>query len=81
MATPAFDLEARRRQSVPERLRLVEDLWHGIARDAPDEALPVAPELGVELDRRRAEHEAEIEEGRRRSARRRSRPAADELDR
>jgi putative addiction module component (TIGR02574 family) len=58
MATPAFDFEALRRLSVPERLQLVEDLWDSIAQDAPDEALPVTPELGAELDRRRAEHEA-----------------------
>jgi putative addiction module component (TIGR02574 family) len=58
MATPAFDFAALRRLSVPERLRLVEELWDSIAEDAPDEALPVTPELAAELDRRLAEHEA-----------------------
>jgi putative addiction module component (TIGR02574 family) len=58
MATPAIDFEALRRLSVSERLRLVEDLWDSIAQDAPDEALPVTPELAAELDRRLAEHEA-----------------------
>ena len=58
MASPAFDFEALRRLSVDERLRLVEDLWDSIAEDAPDEALPVTPELAAELDRRLAEHEA-----------------------
>ena len=58
MATPAIDFEALRRLSVSERLRLVEDLWDSIAADAPDEALPVTPELAAELDRRLAEHEA-----------------------
>ena len=57
MATPAFDFEALRRLSVAERLQLVEDLWDSIARDAPDEALPVTPELAAELDRRVVEHE------------------------
>jgi putative addiction module component (TIGR02574 family) len=58
MAIPAIDFEALRRLSVSERLRLVEDLWDSIAEDAPDEALPVSPELAAELDRRLAEHEA-----------------------
>lgn len=58
MAIPAFDFEALRRLSVPERLRLVEDLWDSIAEDAPDAAFPVTPELAAELDRRLAEHEA-----------------------
>jgi putative addiction module component (TIGR02574 family) len=61
MATPAFDFEALRRLSVPERLQLVEDLWDSIAEEAPDEALPVTPELAAELDRRLAEHEANPE--------------------
>jgi putative addiction module component (TIGR02574 family) len=59
MASPAFDFEALRRLSVAERLQLVEDLWDSIAKDAPDEALPVTPELAAELDRRVAEHEHE----------------------
>jgi putative addiction module component (TIGR02574 family) len=58
MATPAIDFEALRRLSISERLRLVEDLWDSIAEDAPDDALPVTPELAAELDRRLAEHDA-----------------------
>ena len=57
MASPAFDFEALRHLSVAERLQLVEDLWDSIAQDAPDEALPVTPELAAELERRLAEHE------------------------
>lgn len=59
MAMPAFDLAALRRLSVAERLQLVEDLWDSVAEDAPDEALPITPELAAELDRRLAEHEAD----------------------
>ena len=59
MATPAFDLAALRQLSVAERLQLVEDLWDGIAADAPDEAFPITPELAAELDHRLAEHEAD----------------------
>jgi putative addiction module component (TIGR02574 family) len=57
MTSPAVDLESLRRLSVAERLQLVEDLWDSIAQDAPDEALPLTPELAAELDRRIAEHE------------------------
>ncbi len=59
MADTTFDLNALRRLSIAERLQLVEDLWDSIAADAPEEALPVTPELGQELDRRLAEHEAD----------------------
>lgn len=59
MATPAFDLTVLRRLSVAERLQLVEDLWDSVAEDAPDEAIPMTPELAAELDRRLAEHEAD----------------------
>jgi putative addiction module component (TIGR02574 family) len=58
MASHAFDFDALRRLSVDERLRLVEGLWDGIAQDAPDEALPMTPELAAELDRRHVDHEA-----------------------
>ena len=61
MATPAVDLEALRRLSISERLQLVADLWDTIAEDAPDEALPLSPELRAELDRRLADHEADPE--------------------
>jgi putative addiction module component (TIGR02574 family) len=53
---PTFDFRAL---SVAERLQLVEDLWDSIATKSPDKALPATPELAAELDRRRAEHEAE----------------------
>jgi len=59
MASPAFDFDRLRRLSIPERLQLVEDLWDSVAQDAPDEALPVTPELAAELDRRLAEHDAD----------------------
>ena len=59
MATPPFDFEALRRLSIDERLQLVEDLWDTIAQEAPDEALPLTPELAAELDRRIAEHDAD----------------------
>ena len=57
MSAPRIDFEALRRLSVPERLKLVADLWDSIAQDAPDEAFPMTPELAAELDRRWAEHE------------------------
>jgi putative addiction module component (TIGR02574 family) len=61
MASPAFDFEALRRLSISERLQLVEDLWDSIAQEAPEAAVPLSPELAAELDRRRAEHEADPE--------------------
>ena len=63
MAHPAVDLNALRQLSVAERLQLVEDLWDSIAQDAPDEALPVTPELAAELDRRIAEYERDPSAG------------------
>ena len=63
MAPPAVDLNALRQLSVAERLQLVEDLWDSIAQDAPDEALPVTPELAAELDRRIAEYERDRSTG------------------
>jgi putative addiction module component (TIGR02574 family) len=59
MASPAFDFDALRHLSVAERLQLVADLWDTIAEDAPEEALPLTPELAAELDRRLAEHDAD----------------------
>lgn len=61
MTSPALDLAALRRLSVHERLQLVEALWDTIAQDAPDEALPMTPELAAELQRRLAEHRAHPE--------------------
>lgn len=59
MASPAFDFDALRHLSVAERLQLVADLWDTIAEDAPEEALPLTPELAAELERRLAEHDAD----------------------
>lgn len=58
MAHPAYDLTRLRELSVAERLQLVEELWDSIAQEAPEEALPITPELAAELDRRLAEHRA-----------------------
>ncbi len=59
MAKRAVDLDELRRLPVADRLQLVEDLWDSIAAEAPDEALPLTPELAAELDRRLAEHRAD----------------------
>ena len=58
MAKRAVDLDQFRQLPVAERLQLVEDLWDTIADEAPDDALPLSPELAAELDRRLAEHAA-----------------------
>jgi putative addiction module component (TIGR02574 family) len=63
MSDPAFDFESLRRLPVAERLQLVGDLWDSIAQDAPDEALPITPELAAELDRRLAESDADPSAG------------------
>jgi putative addiction module component (TIGR02574 family) len=63
MGTPAVDFEALRRLPVEERLQLVEELWDSIARDAPDEAFPMTPELAAELDRRLADLDANPDAG------------------
>lgn len=52
MAKPAPDY---RKLPIPERLRLVEDIWNSIAEDA--KTLPLTDEQRAELDRRWAEHE------------------------
>lgn len=52
MSKSALDF---RSMSIPERLRLVEEIWDSIAQDA--ETLPLSPEQRAELDRRWAEHE------------------------
>lgn len=51
---PAIDLDALGRLSVAERIQLVEDRWDSIARETPDESLPLSPELAAELDHRMA---------------------------
>ena len=55
MSEPAIDLDALGRLSVAERTQLVEDLWDFIARETPDESLPLSPELAAELDHRMAD--------------------------
>ena len=59
MADRAVDLDRLRQLPVAERLKLVEDLWDTIAEEAPDEALPLSPELAAELDHRLRQHEAD----------------------
>ena len=44
--------------SVEDRLQLVQDLWDSIAADSA-KVRPISKELGEELDRRIAEHEAD----------------------
>ena len=61
MTAPDVDFEALRRLSVPARLQLIGDLWDTVAEEAPDEVLPLVPELAAELDRRVAYHEANPE--------------------
>jgi putative addiction module component (TIGR02574 family) len=63
MSNPAVDFEAFRRLPVAEQVRLVGDLWDSIAQDAPDDALPVTPELAEELDRRLADADADPSAG------------------
>ena len=46
-----------RNMSIPDRLRLVEEIWNSIAEDT--ETLPLTAEQRAELDRRWAEHEAD----------------------
>jgi putative addiction module component (TIGR02574 family) len=43
--------------SIPDRLRLVEEIWDSIAEDT--ETLPLTAEQRAELDRGWAEHEAD----------------------
>lgn len=59
MAKRAVDFAKLRELPIAERLRLVEDLWDTIAAEAPDEALPVSPELQAELDRRLGDHRSD----------------------
>jgi putative addiction module component (TIGR02574 family) len=64
MAKRARDWDHLRQLPIVERLQLVEDLWDTIAEEAPDQAIPLSPELAAELDRRLAEHEANPTAGR-----------------
>ena len=62
MTDPAFDY---RRLPIPERLKLVEDIWDSIAQEANvrPEALPLTPAQRNELERRLADAEAHPEKG------------------
>jgi putative addiction module component (TIGR02574 family) len=59
MGKRAVDLDRLRQLPIGDRLQLVEDLWDTIAAEAPDEALPVSPELQGELDSRLAAHRSD----------------------
>lgn len=54
-ADAAFDY---RRLTISERLQLVEDIWDSIAEDADATTLPLSEAELAELERRRAEMEA-----------------------
>jgi putative addiction module component (TIGR02574 family) len=61
MNEPAFNF---RKLPIPERLRLVEDIWDSIAEEAnarPD-ALPLSDAQRAELARRRADADAHPED-------------------
>ncbi len=59
-ADPAFDY---RRLPLPERLKLVEDIWDSIAQDATAETLPVSDADKLLLDQRLAELEQNPDAG------------------
>jgi len=61
MSEPAFDF---RRLPIPERLRLVEDIWDSIAQEANvrPEVLPLSDAQRAELERRAAEAKAHPED-------------------
>ncbi|MGQ0649696.1 MAG: addiction module protein [Gemmatimonadaceae bacterium] len=54
-ADAAFDY---RRLTIAERLQLVEDIWDSIAEDADAATLPLSEAELAELERRRAEMDA-----------------------
>ena len=54
-----IDMEAIRRLSVPDRVRLMNDIWDSLQPDA--DRLPLTERQREELDRRLAEHEASPE--------------------
>jgi len=62
VSKPAFDY---RRLSIPERLKLVEDIWDSIAQEANAraDALPLTKAQRAELDRRVADADSHPEEG------------------
>ena len=53
---------ALKKLSIPERIRLVEDIWDSIAED--QSAVPVTEAQKAELDRRLARYEADPDSGR-----------------
>ncbi len=57
VTAPFIAIAVLRRLSGSERLKLVEDTWDSVAKDAPEKALPLTPELAAERDHRVAEHE------------------------
>lgn len=61
MSEPAFNF---RQLPIPERLRLVEDIWDSIAEEANvrPEALPLLDAQRAELERRRADAQAHPED-------------------
>ena len=52
-----IDMDAIRRLSVPERVRLVQDIWDTLQPTAED--LPLTAEQRAVVDRRLAEHQAD----------------------
>jgi putative addiction module component (TIGR02574 family) len=60
MGDPAFDY---RRLPVPERLKLMDDIWDSIAQDATAQTLPVSDADKALLDQRLAELEQNPDAG------------------
>lgn len=56
-------LDAIRKLSLDERIRLVEQIWDSVADDPDAAALPITPAQREELDRRLADAEARPGEG------------------
>ena len=56
-------LDAIRKLSLDERIRLVEQIWDSVAEDPDAAALPITPAQREELDRRLADAEARPGEG------------------
>ena len=50
-------LEQSRKLPVPERIKLVEDIWDSIAEQQGDDAITLTPEQSAELERRIEYHE------------------------
>ncbi len=52
-----IDMDAIRRLTVPERVRLMHEIWDSLSPSA--ETLPLTAEQKAIIDRRKAEHEAD----------------------